>query len=702
MQILISEPNAAGMHTLPYVWAILKSYWEHHGSDPGAFTWLDPIYERSSVTDSLERFGTQPPDVIGLSSYTWNWDLQCEIARWAKRQNPNCIVVAGGPDPDYKDREFFRKHGYIDAVVVKDGEIPFTSILETVLGGGRDFRHIPGLYLPQRSLALEGLLDAASPLHFTGPAQVPQVFDYSPYIEQSEFYERLVPALGPHLQLNVTWETNRGCPYGCSFCDWGSATMSKVRRFDMARLEAEADWFGRLGVEFVFIADANFGILPRDVEIADRLVAVRARYGHPRRLYYSSAKNNPERVVQIAQRTHAAGLTDQHILALQHTDAGVLAATERSNIPSAKYRAVVSRLIECGISSEVQLILGIPGDTSDKWKDCLAEIMDWGVHESYQVYPYSLLPNAPASEPQFQQKWRTDAVDRGLGLYGGTHMKSSPGITKSKIVVGSTTFSREDWVEMSTYTAFVKAYHNGALTRLPLMYLRYAHGVPYRELYDAVVDDFGRDSPVVSPLYRRVREVYDEFLLDQDASDQMDLDDFPHCAFVADPSKWLFVKLCQRLKEFYHALAGFLTARFPGAEHLRSAVEYQEQLVITPDCCPKELKSFPIDRDWPTFFREARALTEYRTLAEPAPFVLPRVAEIRAHEPPARAAFLNFDAGSPEERWNRWLNYTLLQQPNLSSEFTNFSQVEVRRRWMWQNPQSTRVTRTTRPAKSAS
>jgi putative methyltransferase len=681
MQILISEPNAAGADTLPYVWAVLKSYWEHHGSDPGAFTWLDPIYERSSVPANLERLSTHPPDVIGLSSYTWNWDLQCEIARWAKRQNPNCIVVAGGPEPDYKDREFFLKHGYIDAVAVKDGELPFTSILETVLGGGRDFRHIPGLYLPQRSIAPDVPVDSAAPIIFTGPAQVPQVFDYSPYVEQSELYERIVPSFGPHRPLMVTWETNRGCPYACSFCDWGSATMSKVRKFDMARLEAEADWFGRFGVALVMIADANFGILPRDVDIADRLAAVRAKYGYPRALYYSSAKNNPDRVVQIARRTHAAGLTAQHILALQHTDDGVLAATERSNIPTVKYRAVVSRLIESGINSEVQLILGIPGDTVDKWKDCMAEIMDWGIHESYQVSPYSLLPNAPASEPQFQRKWLIDTVDRGLILYGGTRMKSTLGITKSKIIVASSTFNREDWAEMSAYTALVKAYHNGALTRLPLMYLRYAHGVPYRELYDAVVDDFGRESPVAGPLHRRIREVYDELLRNRDASDEMDLHDFPQCAFFVDPSKWLFVQICRRLKEFYACLTGFLTARFPHAEHLKSAVEYQEQLVITPDCCPTNVKSFAIGRDWPAFFREARALTEYRRLDEPAPFVLPRVAEIRAHESSARAAFLHIGAGSAEERWNRWLNYTLLQQPNLSSEFTNFSQVKVRRGW---------------------
>src|SRR5271166_5131932 len=80
-RILISELNAVGTTCIPYVWAILKSYWEHHGSDPDAFTWLDPIYNRSTLPEELKRHSNCPPDVVGLSSYTWNWDLQCDVAQ---------------------------------------------------------------------------------------------------------------------------------------------------------------------------------------------------------------------------------------------------------------------------------------------------------------------------------------------------------------------------------------------------------------------------------------------------------------------------------------------------------------------------------------------------------------------------------------------------------------------------------------------
>ena len=108
--------------------------------------------------------------------------------------------------------------------------------------------------------------------------------------------------------------------------------MSKLRRFDMERLTAEAEWFGRRRVGFVMLADANFGILERDLDIVDMAIAANERYGFPAFLSYNTAKNHPDRTVAIARKVIGSGLASAHILSIQHTDPGVLAATERANI----------------------------------------------------------------------------------------------------------------------------------------------------------------------------------------------------------------------------------------------------------------------------------------------------------------------------------------------------------------------------------
>ena len=49
-------------------------------------------------------------------------------------------------------------------------------------------------------------------------------------------------------------------PFACTFCDWGSATKSKVRKFSEERLEREIEWFGDNEIAYVDCCDANFGI----------------------------------------------------------------------------------------------------------------------------------------------------------------------------------------------------------------------------------------------------------------------------------------------------------------------------------------------------------------------------------------------------------------------------------------------------------
>jgi putative methyltransferase len=666
-RILISEPSASESPFLPYMTGILKSYWEHFGSDPKAFEWMEPLWIREQAKGDLDKLYFETPDVLGLSCYTWNWDLQCKVARWAKARNPDCLVVAGGPDPDYKDPAFFRKHPYIDIVVVKDGEIPFREILETYLAGNRDFRHIHGLYLPAPAAGLQIL--GETPHLFTGPADVPTEFPYSPYLEQADMYERLRREQ-KGLWIHATLETNRGCPYTCSYCDWGSSTMSKLRRFEMERVEAEIDWFGRIGVDFLFLADANFGILPRDLDIADRLGEMRAKYSKPIGMYYSAAKNNPDRVVEVARKAHEYGLVGDHVLAIQHTDEGVLAGTARSNISPAKYREVVAKLSTYGIACETQLILGIPGDTPEKWKNCLAELMSWGVHDNYQASPYALLPNAPAAEPAFQAKWQMRTVDRCLVYYGGFQEKNRGTDIKSRIVVGWKDYTEQDWIEQIMYTVFVRSYHNRSLTRLPAIYLYFVHGVSYREYYDAIIDEFSKHSPVVEPLYREIRKLYEQFLHDPEVSDVMDLDDdFPEATFVVDPVKWLTIKTCLRLDEFYAALSDFLVKRFPQAANLRSVINYQKQLIVMPDYDHNQGKSFLLHHDWPSFFHATKGVMEHRQMDEPTAFLVPRHAALAEADRIGRNRFLDFGNGTPSERTSRWLKQSILVLN--SSEYGN-------------------------------
>jgi putative methyltransferase len=683
--VLISEPHALENPApfLPYVWAILKSHWERHG-DVDAYHWLPPIFLNLDPDSLLEPYRDTAIDVLGLSCYTWNFRLQCALAERVKRANPGCLVVAGGPEPDYKDPEFFNKYPYIDAIAVKDGEITFARILTKFIDGDSDFADVGGLYLPAPAHArlVGGRLPAVDQgSHLcTGPAEVPKEFDYSPYLDQRAYYDTLREQYGRGF-FSATWETNRGCPYSCSFCDWGSATMSKLRRFSMERVAADVDWLASMGASFVMLADANLGILERDLEIADLLCAARARHGFPRMLYYSAAKNNPDRSVEIARKFAGAQLCSTHTLAIQHTRPEVLEASDRANISPARQIAVARALMESDIPIDVQLILGIPGDTYDLWKSAMGDLMEWGIHEAYDTYFYSLLPNAPAAEPAFLREWEVATIDRIILADTAQPWKAGDldrvRMTTSRIIVKTKTFSREDWVRMFTYVSHVKALHNGSITRLLATYLRLTHGVPYRVFYEDLIERFAATVEPVRAWHDAVASCYRTMLRDDDAMDRIPVGELPNYPCALDPSRWLFVHACFDLDAFFFALKTYLLDRYPQAENLSSLIDYQKEMIILPDYDRRAGKRFRSDFDWLTYFERTRGRTGDDSLPEPdpTPGALVEVADQTCGERGYLVQPLAWESKSGESRRIEWINRTVLHRASARKQ--NFQRLSL-------------------------
>lgn len=668
--ILISEPTAHSRNPFfPYMWAILKTYSERIAHLEGVCKWLEPIYQKDEAETLLQPYLNSPPDVLGLSCYIWNWDLQCEIARSMKARNPDCLVVAGGPHPDYKDPDFFRKHPYLDIVVVKDGEITFSKILETLIHGGRDFSNIGGLYLPGADH--DGSIS-------TGPAEVPTVFDYSPYLEQRDFYDKLVERHGPKA-FDATWETNRGCPYSCSFCDWGSNTMSKIRRFDLDRVEAEIDWFARMEIPMLFLADANFGILPRDLEIADVLIEARKKHGYPKFLCYSTAKNNPERTVEIAKKFAVTRVSSVHTISLQHTNPEVLAATDRANISLDKQRQVIKELLDHDVPTDVQLILGIPGDTYDLWKNCLADLMEWGLHEDYYIFDYCLLPNAPAADRDFIQRWEIETIKRRclMELADKRHKDDIDALTPGiDLIVKTKTFSRDDWVKMKAYGQFVKALHCCSVTRLIAMYLRFTHNVTYRDFYEHLIEDCISTSTL--GLYSKVLHHFEQFLEDDDAVKDLEIQQLSRDQYCIEASRWIFIHICDALDTVFDEITAFLRQRYPWITNLESVIDYQKNLIITPSYDRSVGKSFPTEFDWTSYFAKASSLISFEHIPEPntAPGSRIEITDKTCGTSDLTTRPLDWSSEEGEDRWAAWIDRVVTFRNAASTK--NFQQLRLR------------------------
>jgi putative methyltransferase len=668
LTVLISEPNAERRALfLPYVWGVLKTASDSFDDLADRFFWLDPIFRRGPVQEMLTPYDLATVDVLGLSCYTWNFKLQCEVARAVKAANSRCLIVAGGPDPDVKDKEFFRLHPYIDAVVVKDGELTFSHLLRTVARSA-PLSGIGGLYLPDGS---------GRDVVFTGPPKLPTDFTASPYLREAAYYEALIKTKDEHTQFSMIWETNRGCPYSCSYCDWGSATMSKIRAFDLDRVKREAEWIARSRVHLVFSADANFGILKRDIEIAETLIEANRAYGYPRYIYYSPAKNNPDRSFAIASRFAQSGIASRHPLAVQHTDVDVLASTDRQNISPEKQMALARAVLDAGYGVDVQLILGIPGDTYQKWKRCLTDVMEWGIHEEYFVFFYNLLPNAPAADPAFIERWGIKTrLRKSRPFPAALPRDSTDGLAEERIIVESRTFGTEDWVRMCAYTWFIRALHGMGLTRLIAVYLRRSHRIPYREFYDIVIEKFFAEGLDGTGLYATIEDFYRRSLSHNIVLKSHDIDRLPDFPYPVSSSSLIFIELCLRNDEFYARLEQCLEAHFGSDILLSSIISYQKNLLITPDYDADRGKEFALSHDWPGYFTKEQRTEVSTVLDEPKPLDggLARVSDVTCGDPTYGTWSLHWP-DDERERMHAWVDCVAFYR--CSSHSTNFQQISV-------------------------
>ena len=653
--VQICEPQwcSYGLPYLPAMWGVLKTYWETHAPEPEHVHWHEPVFRMDRPEEIAAALADRPIDVLGLSCYTWNWRLQRRIAELVRRSHPECLIVAGGPHPDSSDPGFFDAHPAIDVVVVKDGEIPFTRILQRTLTfahmrdfneAGRPLGAVPGLCLPGRG----GLL--------TAPAEAPARYDVSHYLAQRDYYERFIREHPGGVV--AAWETSRGCPFRCSYCDWGSSTMSKVRRFDMGRLHAEIDWFARSGVSVIFSVDSNVGMFKTDVELTDAIIAAKSRHGAPSWFVWSNAKNVPDRTVEITRKVVRAGLDTAHTLSIQHSNLDVLRATDRENISVEKQIRVVRELQADRVPISAQLILGLPGDDPTLWRRTFTDLMEWGIHDGHIVTPYHLLPNAPAAAPDYRRQWQIRTVDRFI--YDGPGTQRDEPVdpltyARADIIVATSTFTPTDWVRMSVEASLLRALHNGGLTQAIARYLRSSHDVSYASFYDDLLD---RCLPQFD-LLRRIRATLEacfaRFLEDEGFLALLPMPGVPEGRWLVEPHRWAFASLCADLDEFIAGVHGHLSRRLPQVPALESICRYQRHLVVRPDYDARRGLTVPIDRDWPTYFSQPDTLIPAGAVAEPeaTPGARLHITSRGWDDGTGRAPF-DWPVGLHAGAWERW------------------------------------------------
>lgn len=468
-------PKELNAYYLPYSSGVLLSYAFSHEHIAAHWEINELIWKREPVEEVAQRL--RHDDMVAFSTYVWNHRYNYTLARRLKELNPSIKFVLGGPEPAITDPNLFLDNPWMDLVVVLEGEITFKRILEDF---DSDFLHIPGLLINDNGR----VISTGESERITELDQIP-----SPYL--MGIFDRIM-AENPTVEWHGTIETNRGCPYSCTFCDWGSLTYNKVKKFDLERVYAEMDWIGE-HCGYVTITDANFGMfVERDDKIIDKLIEVQKRWMKVKNFSITWAKNQKNEVVNIVAKLirespfYGAGLT----VSVQSMDHDVLENIKRKNLDQHKIDEVFALCSRNNIPVYTELILGLPGDTAEKWRESIWRIFRAGNHNGINILHAALLENAEMNLLQ-KRMWGMESVpmhDYMAGSYGNGEIEECV-----DIVVGTRDMPRQVMLDVMVWNSFIQAFHINGLTAYVARYLA-KQGVDYSEFYEKLYDYVQRDA----------------------------------------------------------------------------------------------------------------------------------------------------------------------------------------------------------------
>ncbi|MGN6255980.1 MAG: KedN5 family methylcobalamin-dependent radical SAM C-methyltransferase [Solirubrobacterales bacterium] len=337
---------------------------------------------RTALEMANELLVDDPPDVLAFSVVAWNYHSFGAVAETYRQMRPDGWVIWGGNHVAHQGSRAFRLYPPVDVVVDGEGEFVFADLLAARLAGEspRELDAIDGITFRREN---GEVVETASRERIQDIEEIP-----SPFLTGAI---PLAAADGSFRYEAALMETNRGCPYHCAFCYWGGAVGQKVRRFSRERLREEAEMIGSMKVETLALCDANFGMLPNDVDFVTDLIDVKRRYGYPKAIESSWAKNKSEVFYEVVERLYEGGLRTTFTFSLQSLDEEVLQHAGRRNMPINRWEELASWLDEKGVKCNAELIWGLPGETPDSFLAGYDELASRVSQIS--VYPLMLMPN---------------------------------------------------------------------------------------------------------------------------------------------------------------------------------------------------------------------------------------------------------------------------------------------------------------------
>jgi len=283
------------------------------------------------------------PDVVGFSVFLWSFPFFLKVAADLKADDPERLLVFGGPSaravmldlPAYREQA-----GIVDVLVINEGEESFRDIVTRADRSATALADLPGVALWSDAAWRETATRPLGDLNLL----------------PSPYEMKLIPPGG----LGIL-QTYRGCPFTCSFCEWGTLESPKRVR-SVESLSTEFDAMAGLGLRAALLADAGLNLNVaafQNLRLAAEETGFLAGRGLICEVYPAAVRQD--------HLDFLRAIGDAYVgVGLQSFDPAVLAQVERK-YDEARFEQTLGALGEVSTVA-VEIIMGLPGDNPENFR----------------------------------------------------------------------------------------------------------------------------------------------------------------------------------------------------------------------------------------------------------------------------------------------------------------------------------------------
>jgi len=255
------------------------------------------------------------------------------------------------------------------------------------------------------------------------------------------------------------FETARGCPYQCTFCDQG-LDQSKITSFSTNRLTEEMYYVGKKmssiknGTKSIAIFDSNFGLFQKDIDLSKNILDVINKYDWPQYIEAIAPKSNRENILKIndilKNRVNVG-------LSMQSLNFETLTDIKRRNWTTEQYVDFIKEIEKRGKSPASEIIIPLPRETEKSYYEGIKFLMDNNVQAG--TYTLMMLCGAELGRDKairdfkMKSKWRI--LPKQFGEYNNKKC-----FEIEQICVETNTMPLQDYLNCRNYSFIVKILAN--------------------------------------------------------------------------------------------------------------------------------------------------------------------------------------------------------------------------------------------------